>query len=71
MLYIVEFCIVVCVLVGLALYGVFLVSPVVSVVAALLCAYWLYKNEAHAGLAILGASYGLPALITIGVRLAH
>ncbi len=71
MLYIVEFCVVVCVLVGLALYGVFLISPMVSVVVALLLAYWLFKNEARGGLAILGASYGLPALITIGVRLAH
>ena len=71
MLYIVEFCIVVCVLIGLALYGVFLISPAVSVVAALLLAYWLFKNDARGGLAILGASYGLPVLITIGVQLAH
>jgi len=71
MLYIIEFCIAVCVLVGLALYGVFLVSPLVSLVAALLLAAWLFKIEAPAGLAIFGASYGLPALITIGVQLAH
>jgi hypothetical protein len=43
----------------------------VSVVAALLLAAWLFKIEARAGLAIFGASYGLPALITIGVQLAH
>lgn len=71
MLYIIEFCIAVCVLVGLALYGVFLISPMVSVVVALLLAAWLFKIEARAGLAIFGASYGLPALITIGVQLAH
>lgn len=71
MLYIIEFCIAVCVVVGLALYGVFLISPMVSVVAAVLLAVWLFKNEARAGLAIFAASYGLPALITIGVQLAH
>ena len=71
MLYIIEFCIAVCVVVGLALYGVFLISPMVSVVAALLLAAWLVKIEARGGLAIFAASYGLPALITIGVQLAH
>ena len=71
MLYIVEFCVVICVLLGLALYGVFLVSPVVSLVAALLFAGWLYKYEARGGLKILGASYGLPVLITIAVQLAR
>ncbi|MFA6211598.1 MAG: hypothetical protein WC714_19325 [Candidatus Obscuribacterales bacterium] len=71
MLYIIEFCIALCVLVGLALYGVFLISPVASVVAALLVAYWLFKNEARGGLAIFGASYALPALLTIGVHFAR
>ncbi|CAN5162044.1 hypothetical protein BH11CYA1_BH11CYA1_08090 [soil metagenome] len=71
MLYFIEFCIAVIVLIGLALYGVFLVSPPVSLVAALLIASWLFKNEAKGGLAIFSASYGLPALITIGVHLAR
>lgn len=71
MLYIIEFCIALCVLVGLALYGVFLVSPVASLVAALLVAYWLFKNEARGGLVIFGASYALPALLTIGVQFAR
>ncbi|GEM_PF-1459878 len=67
MLYIIEFLIVVCVIVGAALYGILLVSPLLSVLLALCLAVWLLKIQARGGLAIIGSTYGVLTLATYGI----
>jgi hypothetical protein len=69
-MYIIEFCIALCIIAGLVLYGLFLVSPVLSVVLGVALAVWLLKIEARAGVAIVGSTYGLLALVTMGARFA-
>lgn len=69
-MYIIEFLIVVAVVLGILLYGAFLLSPLLSVVLAVALGIWLFKIEAHGGLAIIGSTYGLLTIATIGARLA-
>lgn len=70
MLYIVEFLVAIAVIVGVMLYGAFLVSPLASAILAAVLAYTLYKNECRPGLAIIGSTYGALVLITLLVRAA-
>lgn len=67
MLYIIEFLIGVCVVVGVALYGILLVSPLLSVLLALCLAVWLLTIQARGGLAIVGCTYGVLTLATYGI----
>lgn len=69
MLYIVEFILVVLVLIGVVLYGVFALSKLLALVLAVALAVWFVRIEGSKGLFFVGGGFGATAAVVFLVSL--
>jgi hypothetical protein len=67
MFYFVEFCVAVCLIVGMVLFGFFCLSKVVAAILAVSLAALFLRFEAAKGLALVGAGFLLAAAVTTGL----